>query len=171
MMNPLFKLFAKTVALNVAATTAAVLIVKAGEKAAQSLRNHENETDSNKKDDDIIQNDLKKQPRYKDVPYKDFIKQSNKNNEQSPTSKVVREIAGQWENVAKKLEEEAEYTQEKFSSIKEKIDENLDQPTPEKNQEKTDLKNKRKRVATRRKTTTQETVKLSDLLNKNKDGQ
>lgn len=171
MMNPLFKLFAKTVALNVAATTAAVLIVKAGEKAAQSLRNHEN--DVNEKDDDVIQDASQKQPRYKDIPYKDFIKQSNatKNNEQSPTSKVVHKIAEQWENVAKNLEEEAKNTQEKFSSIKEKIDENLDQPTPAKNQEEFDSKNKRKRVVTKRRNSTmQETVKLSDLL-KNKDGQ
>ena len=174
MMNPLFKLFAKTVALNVATTTAAVLIVKAGEKAAQSLRNHENETDVNKKDNSVIQNDSKKQSRYKDIPYKDFIKQSNatKNNEQSPTSKVVRKIAEQWENVANNLEEEVTHTQEKFSSIKEKIDENLDQPTSEKNKEEFDSKNKRKRVATRRRNAvTRETVKLSDLLNKNKDGQ
>ena len=171
MMNPLFKLFAKTVALNVAATTAAVLIVKAGEKAAQSLRNHEN--DVNEKDEGVIQDTSKKQPRYKDIPYKDFIKQSNatKNNEQSPTSKVVRKIAEQWENVAKNLEEEAKNTQEKFSSIKEKIDENLDQQTPAKNQEEFDSKNKRKRVVTKRRNATmQETVKLSDLL-KNKDGQ
>ena len=170
MMNPLFKLFAKTVALNVAATTAAVLIVKAGEKAAQSLRNHEN--DVNEKDEGVIQDTSKKQPRYKDIPYKDFIKQSNatKNNEQSPTSKVVRKIAEQWENVAKNLEE-AKNTQEKFSSIKEKIDENLDQQTPAKNQEEFDSKNKRKRVVTKRRNATmQETVKLSDLL-KNKDGQ
>lgn len=173
MMNPLFKLFAKTVALNVAATTAAVLLVKAGEKAAKSLRNHEN--DVNEKDEGVIQDTSKKQPRYKDIPYKDFIKQSNATKASTVINNVINDAIQEIENskkmVSENLEEEAKNTQEKFSSIKEKIDENLDQQTPVKNQEEFDSKNKRKRVVTKRRNATmQETVKLSDLL-KNKNGQ
>ena len=171
-MNPLFKLFAKTVALNVAATTAAMLIVKAGEKAAQSLRNHEN--DVNEKDDDVIQDASQKQPRYKDIPYKDFIKQSNTTKASTVINNVINDAIQEIENRKKMVDEnleEEKNTQEKFSSIKEKIDENLDQQTPVKNQEEFDSKNKRKRVVTkRRNATTKETVKLSDLL-KNKNGQ
>ena len=171
-MNPLFKLFAKTVALNVAATTAAMLIVKAGEKAAQSLRNHEN--DVNEKDDDVIQDASPKQPRYKDIPYKDFIKQSNTTKASTVINNVINDAIQEIENRKKMVDEnleEEKNTQEKFSSIKEKIDENLDQQTPVKNQEEFDSKNKRKRVVTKRRNATmQETVKLSDLL-KNKNGQ